>query len=348
MSSHVVITGVAAITPRNAAETAPGRIEGIAAADAGQPASRSEHNRHTRLSRLTLAVVRACLSDAELRLEAGPDATVGLVGASSYGCVDTTDGIFRTMREKGPAAIDAVEFAKATHVFPLTATATELGIAGPVTAFVSSASASVEALAFARDLIQAGQCGAMLVVGFEEITEVVARNLAARGLLPLPSPVTPRIGEGMAAILLESAEAAAARGALARAELRTIAIRCLTAADPIDQIERTMHRALDGLELSTSSPASIILSGDVAAGVEREALRRVAARRPIGDVRTPPCWLGNQLGASMAVRLATLLDGGRVPSDARAPILLNAIDTRGNAAAVGILTAARGFEERAP
>jgi 3-oxoacyl-(acyl-carrier-protein) synthase len=189
-------------------------------------------------------------------------------------------------------------------------------------------------------LILGGHCRAALAVGFEELPELVRRNLAARGLLV---PGRPAIGEGVAAILIEDAAFAASRGRTARAELCAVATRCLAATDRVAQIEAAVERVLDELAPYSSAAADLILAGGAAACVERQAVVRLRARRALRSAQATPDWLGDQLGAAAAVRLAALLGRARDPAAAPAPIVLNTIDPRGNVVALGLLAATPGF-----
>jgi hypothetical protein len=260
MSEDIVITAVDLVLAGQdppperpqAAGTAlgPFRIETIC--DPVDPAG-VQRSRHTPLSarlRISLEVLaaRAGLSAEAL---AGPG--TGVVSGSCYGASLVHDG-HRQLRAAGPRGLDAVGFAQATHNYPVSACAIELGLKGPCAALAGSRVSGMQALLCAYDWLRERRCDRVLVAAYEDIRGAVADHLAA-------SP--PRAGvvrEAMVTLCLETAGPALARGAVPLARVRSMAV--------LPPAARPTGGAEDFLGASGLVELARALTGRVPAGAE--------------------------------------------------------------------------------
>lgn len=108
-----------------------------------------------------------------------------------------------------------------------------LGVSVPVTTLSNACAASSFALGLADDLLALGEADAIIVAGADSITESMF-GLGDRASLLRPERVQPfererrgaLLGEGAAAVVVESAEQAHARGAAPLALLRGVGMSC--------------------------------------------------------------------------------------------------------------------------
>ncbi len=110
---------------------------------------------------------------------------------------------------------------------PTTRLARTLGLGGPRLTVSSACSSGVVALGVARDWVAAGRAEAVLVVGVDALCRLTVHGFSSLGLISA-RPCRPfdaerdgiSLGEGAAALLIESEAAMTARGARPRAWLR--------------------------------------------------------------------------------------------------------------------------------
>lgn len=219
----------------------------------------------------------------------------GLVSGAYYGCMSVTQGILATLREKGPRGIDAIEFAKATHSFPLSAASIAFKLHGPAAAAVSGECASLDALIMARDWLLAGRCERVLVVGYEQYTPLLQAHVQQLDAASCYS-------DSLSIIMLETQRSAALRGGPVLAELacvtplygdeEKIAAQCQRAIQRINvpQNEWGIQAA------STSNPVAQRLMQRVCEGYS-------SAHRRYQDSRFPQL-----MGAATVCQLASLVE----------------------------------------
>lgn len=177
----------------------------------------TERSRHTPLSLRLARETRRLLNAAGLSDDAVKGPATGLVSGSRYGCSMVYD-LNRRLRDRGPRGIDAVCFAQATHNYPISVAAIELGLNGPCAALVGSPVAGMEALVCAVDWLRDGRCDRVIVAAYEDLDGVATEHLRRQ---------TSEVGafqEAMALLFIETGSAAERRGAPILAELRGVTI----------------------------------------------------------------------------------------------------------------------------
>ncbi len=206
---------------------------------------------------------------------------------------------------------------------------------GPAYLFVNACSASLFALAAATDLLALGEADAVVVAGTDVITESMF-GLLDRVTMEAPTELRPFdadrrgviLGEGAAAIVLEPADRARARGATPLAVLRGVGTSCdanhLTAPleAGIGRAMRDAHRraavAAEDVDLVFAHGTGTTLNDET----EAQALKAVyaeppASRRPL--VTALKSLTGHTSGASGLMSLVTAVGSmasGRVPPTA--------------------------------
>lgn len=206
----------------------------------------------------------------------------------------------------------------------------EVGQLGPVMTVSNACSASSFALGLGADLLELGEADAVIVAGCDSITESML------GMLDRVSPVPPErvqpfdcsrkgvlLGEGAAAVVLEPAEGARARGRPALAYLRGVGMSCdafhETApseqgiADSICDAHRRARVTPDDIDLIMAHGTGTALNDPV----EALAIKRVfggAAKRVL--MTGLKSMLGHTSGASGLMSLIVAIEAmrhGRVP-----------------------------------
>ncbi|HEY0168560.1 MAG TPA: beta-ketoacyl-[acyl-carrier-protein] synthase family protein [Jatrophihabitans sp.] len=217
---------------------------------------------------------------------------------------------------------------------PLTVDQLDLSVGladlGPTYTFVNACSASLYALAVATDLLALGEADAVVVAGTDAITESMFGLLDRVNMTP-PTEVRPFdterrgviLGEGAAAIVLETPEHACSRGASVLAELTGVGTSCdadhLT-APLLGGILRAMGEA-HRRAAATPGDIDVVFAHGTGTQLndetEAQALREVFGglpRRPL--VTALKSMTGHTSGASGLMSLVTAVESladGRVP-----------------------------------
>lgn len=256
-----MITGATSLLPEQVCQQA---IDGATGKAITFPRiETAERKRQTPASSMILYLCQQLFLQAGLEGSAINGEQTGLVSGAYYGCMSITQGILTALRQKGPRGVDAIEFAKSTHSFPLSAASIEFSLLGPAAAVVSGELASLDALIMARDWLLAGRCQRVIVVGYEHFSPLLQAHL-------------PHIaGEGnycdnMSVVMLETQGSVLARGAPVFAELLALRRFSGSVANMARQWGEVMHQVKLAqeecrfLSASTSQPAALMLEQAVA------------------------------------------------------------------------------------
>ncbi len=221
----VVVTGVGLALPGVAdAAALPGATRAaVRAADPVEPADRLGRRglRYLdRASQLALCAGRDALRDAGL-LPAGTEAPppgdpVAVVVSTNFGNLDTVCEVAATIAERSTDRVSPMALPTASSNVTAAVLATRFGLRGPNLTFTNGATSGLDAVHWAGLLVTGGRCAQALVVGVETSNPVVA------GLLGRPAD---ELLDGAAAVVVERAATAEARGAARLAELGRYARR---------------------------------------------------------------------------------------------------------------------------
>ena len=153
-----------------------------------------------RCSALALAGAALALRDAEIAWPVEGGAEFGLTLGTHLGCVDTMQGFWKNVSEKGVRLATPLLFSHSYLNSPISLCAIEFGLKGYHSTFCAGKNSGLEAIRGAFDAIRLGHAQAMLCGGVEALTPT--REACESGDL----------GEASVFFVLESVEHANARG----------------------------------------------------------------------------------------------------------------------------------------
>jgi 3-oxoacyl-[acyl-carrier-protein] synthase II len=254
----VVITGLGAVTPLGVGARSLherwsagecGIADGAGACDEFAPDqffSVKQLRRLDRFSQLALVAAEEALTEAGLADELGYDSLrFGCVIATGIGGLGTVESQHDLMRERGTKLMSPLGIPMYMPNAAAAAVSMKHGLRGQTFGVVSACSGGAHALGLAARMIQYGDADAVVAGGSEAaLTEFAFGGFnAMQALSPsgISRPFDARrdgfvMGEGAAALVLEDAASAQARGATILAELAgygsTADAHHLTAPDP--------------------------------------------------------------------------------------------------------------------
>lgn len=158
------------------------------------------------------------IASARMALEqAGLDATArrgcGIVVGTGFAGLDSVVKHQKRFTEEGITQLSPIHFPTTVYNASAGLAAIELGLSGPNATVTGVDLPAEHALLYAALLLRGGMAEQLLVVGADELVEALAMGYADLGLLAEDDGNGLVLGEGAAALLLEPAAAAAARGA---------------------------------------------------------------------------------------------------------------------------------------
>ncbi|MFJ2770265.1 beta-ketoacyl-[acyl-carrier-protein] synthase family protein [Streptomyces sp. NPDC087300] len=305
------VSGVGEL-PEDWADELPVHIAARVPADFGEALSRPEHRHLDRSGQLALIAGREAWADAGYQGAAGGDCAldprrVATVFGCGMGGLGTTLDQFEALGAKGARSVNPYSVTMLMPNAPAAVLGIETGARAGVHAVVSACASGAESVSRAAELIRLGHADVVLAGG----SEAIVRPLAIAGFAAMRALSTRNgeperasrpfdrdrdgfvMGEGAAALVLESTEHARARGARVYCELAGSA----TTADS----HHIAQPHPDGGELSQAIDLSLERSGLAPADVVH--INAHATSTPTGD-----------LAESRALRrgLGSALDGAAV------------------------------------
>ncbi len=343
---RVVITGLGAVTPvgLNADETWANLLAGCSGVDtidcfdtAGfdvriaaqvkgfdplQYLDRKEVRRNDRFVQLAIAAAQQAVADAGIDVRGADD--IGTIMGSGIGGIATLSDQITTLNAKGPGRISPFLVPMMIVDMASGVVSISLGCKGPNFCITSACATGADAIGTAYQIIARGDARAMIAGGTEAaITPIgiagfaAARALSTRNDAPQHAsrPFDAKrdgfiMGEGAAALVLESLESAQARGATILAEIAGYAATAdaYHITQPAEGGEggvRAMRQALRAAKLAPSDVDYINAHGtstEINDKLETEAIKTVfgegAYRVPISSTKS---MTGHLLGAAGAV-----------------------------------------------
>jgi 3-oxoacyl-[acyl-carrier-protein] synthase II len=282
-----------------------------------------------RISRIVTAAAQLALDSSGFPRELRAEREVGLVLGTMFSGLQTISEFDRRGLTRGPSYISPLDFANTVINAAAGQTAIWHDLRGVNTTVAGSAAAGLQAIAHAVDLIRSGRAEALLAGGTDELCFELLLGFHRTGALcgvgaeaerPLPFDARRSgfaLAEGAALVMLEEAEAAAARGARVLAEVsgHGAAFDSSRGADPARAaraVERAITIALADAGIrpeeidALSAAANGSVRGDAAeaAGIAA-ALSGRAATLPVTAIQG---LLGEALGASGAFQVVDMLE----------------------------------------
>jgi 3-oxoacyl-[acyl-carrier-protein] synthase II len=188
-----------------------------------------EARRLARASQLAVVAARLALTDASL--QPGQLAAVGLVLGSHWGDFRSSEDFALGFLRRGPLGLSPLVFPNTVMNAMAAQVSIGVGVRGPMLTLNEVDVAGELAVGRAAALITAGRASVVLAGGCDELSPILYRELGRLGTMsraePGPEGCRPFdrrangtvLGEGATFVLLESAEAARARGARVYGEL---------------------------------------------------------------------------------------------------------------------------------
>ncbi|MFM8331510.1 MAG: beta-ketoacyl synthase N-terminal-like domain-containing protein [Candidatus Methylumidiphilus sp.] len=295
MSEKIVVTGIGVVSAlgsqvdaaaealaaqacgvRQNAQHGATRLHGAAQGfNAGEYVNANKARRMDPINVFTIAAGRQALTQAELPPELAR--TCGLlVGTGFSGLRSVVEHQKKFLRD-GIVGLSPIHFPNTVYNASAGMAAIELGVAGPNTTVTGVDVSGEQAVLYAAMMLRQGMAERVLVIGADELSQALAEGFGDLLLLDADAenPACPfarrrsgfNLAEGAAALLLETASAAAARGATVLGTIEGIGLHA-SACDPYSHDlspaagAAAIHQALQraGRELSdidwVSSPAN--------------------------------------------------------------------------------------------
>jgi 3-oxoacyl-[acyl-carrier-protein] synthase II len=278
-----------------------------------------------RTGQLAACAARLALADAGWEVEAVRERELALTVGTMYGSVRTIAEFDRRGLEAGPLYVKPFDFANSVINAAAGQTAIWHHLRGPSTTVSAGTASGVQAIALGADLIAEGRAEVALAGGAEELCFESLLSFARAGMLvngagaPRPFGRTSGgflLGEGAAFLVLESAEAAAARGARVLATV----LGHGAAFDPSQgrdeasgarAVERAVRLALADAGLGAEAVSAVSAAAAGLAAFDRKEAAGLAAalgaRAATVPVTAPKATFGECLGASGALQAAALV-----------------------------------------
>ncbi|TAH37091.1 MAG: hypothetical protein EYC70_08920 [Planctomycetota bacterium] len=277
----------------------------------------------------------AQLALAEAGLGAGQSVyapeELGVVIGSTHGSIQAIAEFDQESVKEGPQYVNPADFANTTINQPAGRVSMQFNMPGLNTTISTGLASALDALDYAAGMLERGRIGALLcgaALGKSpEINEgyTKAGRMIPPGAGAIPFSTGrrgPALAEGGAMFVLETAPAAAKRGAAPLARLSGYGCAFTTAADGVQE---AVAAALASAQLPAQGVSCVIAfaSGSPAVDLEEgHALRDLGIRAP---VTAPKAATGDCLEASGAIGVAVAIEAlrtGRIPPIAR----LSAVD----------------------
>ena len=339
MRREVVITGVGAITAlgNDARSFIDGWIDGQCAIEDGVAAcsqfdpraylSKHEVRRTDRYTQLAVAASDEAVAQAGWTAD-GPYVSerIGCVTGTGVGGLATTEVQTERRLSSGPDRVSPFTIPCLMPNAASAAIAMRHGLHGPSFAIASACASGAHAIGTSVRLIQSGEIDAAVTGGIEAALTPLAhasfRNMGALSRIGVSRPFDARrdgfiLAEGAGVLVLEEAEAAAARGATILGRVlgyaATVDAHHLTAPEPTGRAcarAITLALADAGLEAGdvdyvNAHGTSTILNDRSETEALKLALGPAAGRVPISSAKSA---IGHTLGAAGALEaIATVL-----------------------------------------
>jgi 3-oxoacyl-[acyl-carrier-protein] synthase II len=254
-ATDVVITGASALAVAPGAAIAPARW-------ADKPARLA---RMDRLCALALVACDGALVDAALS-PAAPEwhgERTAIVLGTAYGCHATNEDYYRGLLREGPAGASPRLFAYTLPSSPVGEISIHYGVRGPTLVLANGLTSSVDALAEGVALVADGRADRALVCAAEVATPLLSKLVHGE------------VVDAAAALVVERASDASARGATPRGRLLSAAASFAAAARD-EAVHAAIERALADADVTEPAIRRVVDGSDAPGALSAAALISLA------------------------------------------------------------------------
>ena len=301
-----------------------------------------------RATRLALSGAKLALADSGLDGATTLARPPGIVLGTSFGSLSSIAGFIADRLASGPSGLNPSHFPNTVINSPASHAAIRFGLSTLSSTIAAGWASGAAAIGYAADLLKQGRADAILAGGVEELTEQSRALYFESGLLAPAGEWHPAsgagtvLGEGAGLLVLEPADAAAARGGRVLAYLTGHGLGFEPSGGP-GAVRRAVREALVRHDPAFADeeperwPFDAIVSG--ACGVRTVDEAESAAMAGFsGPILRPKAVLGEADGAggALAAALAALIcERGELPGGGPVrTVLVSAPSYTGHAAAL--------------
>jgi 3-oxoacyl-[acyl-carrier-protein] synthase II len=288
-----------------------------------------------RTSQIVTVAAQSALEASGWSTEMRDEYELGLVLGTMFCSVHTISEFDRRGLTLGPGYVSPMDFSNTVINAAAGQAAIWHNLRGVNSTISGGISSSLQAIGYATELVRCGQANALLAGGAEELCFESFYGFDRSGLLAggdegFPIPFDKRrngfvLGEGSILLTLEDAEFAAERGATILGEIKGYGntydfSRGADESRAVEAIARAIRLAFTEARVGVEDVGCIGASANGSVKADRHEARGIAAafnekaaELPVTAVKS---MLGEMLGASGAVQVATLLSamrGGVLP-----------------------------------
>lgn len=300
--------------------------------------------KYDRISKITACVIGDILESGGLVADIEKREGTGIISGSGFGCTGSYTDFVKDMIDDHNG-VDPMKFPFISHNYPISIGSIQYGLKGPIAADISSMSSSLNALIFGHNLVANGFVERMIVIGFEELTEIIVNYLETHGYLNgkgNEAQTESILCEGCAGVLIESVESAKERGQEVLGEIQGYAVDC---GDDDDDRPRRIEKNLEKI-LRTHGEPDLLLLNASGAQVEDKDEQKAIANLTQGGLLTNSCiglkkTIGHYLGASGLMEIIFGLSLESRASRSERSILINSFGMGSNLISFAIGTSSR-------
>ncbi len=260
-------------------------------------------------TKFTLAAISMALSDAGLDRDRRRSGREGLLVGVTHGAIDFSTRFHQGLLLEGPQGASPLHFTESVLNAPAGNAAIAFGFRGPVHTLIGEETVGGNAIVMALSLLRSGELDRCVVAGVEEWADIVvsaydrvdrARGMGGHGSEP-PVP----LGEGAAALVLETAAVASQRSAASRGTIHGVISRRLHPPAMSAAVEEAVRGVIDSAACRTEEIGHVVLpTGRYRREVEHGTACVLGERANVIRWIDIATHVGNPFGASGLMQVA--------------------------------------------
>jgi len=260
-------------------------------------------------TKFTLAAISMALSDAGLDRDRRRSGREGLLVGVTHGAIDFSTRFHQGLLLEGPQGASPLHFTESVLNAPAGNAAIAFGFRGPVHTLIGEETVGGSAVRMALSLLRSGELDRCIVAGAEEWVVIVANAYdgidRARGMGKRGSPPPAPLGEGAAALVLETASVDSRRRAASKGTIRGVVSRRLQPPGMSAAVEEAVWAVIGLAACRTEEIAHVILpTGRYRRVVEQGTVRAMGEKAGVIRWIDIAPHVGNPFGAAGLMQVA--------------------------------------------